>query len=198
MATGRGPIPNRPPRRIVLPRAGRIARVAVLAVVAALIGWLAHSAGTKTVTRTVVQPPAAVYQHTRAGAVAAAEASLVQAETICLRGLERCQSPAAYSLGPDGGGLWSLAYRVKSYTSTAAVIEAWQLGIDAGGGLAPSRLAWGLAYVPVTWTGAWWRQQGQVSQAASGPTPPPDQTSGPEAKAFAGQIARYWRFPGAP
>ena len=131
-------------------------------VLAALIGWLAHSAGTKTVTHTIEQPPATIYQHTQAGAVAAAEANLVQAETSCLQGYERCQSPAAYSLGPDGGGLWSLAYRIKSYTPTAAVIEAWQVGVAAGGkGL--SQLAWQLADVPVTWTGTKWRERGQVS-----------------------------------
>jgi hypothetical protein len=149
------------------------------------------------VTRTIVQPPAAIYQHTRAGAVAAAEASLVQAETSCLRGYERCQSPSSYSLGPDGGGLWSLAYRIKSYTSTAAFIEAWQLQIRAAQ-TGPSTLAWELADVPVTWTGTRWREQGQVSQAASGPTPPADQMSGAEAEAFAGEIAGLRRFAGAP
>ena len=197
MATARGPIPNRPPRRIALPTAGRIARAAALALVAALIGWLAHSPATRTVTRTTVQPPTTIYEHTPAGAVAAAEANLVHAETSCLRGFERCQSPAAYSLGPDGGGLWSLAYRIKSFTPTVAVIEAWQLQIRAAP-LGPSTLAWGVADVPVTWTGTRWRQQGQVSQGASGPTPPADETSGSEATAFAGEIAGFRRFAGAP
>jgi hypothetical protein len=197
VATARGPIPNRPPRQIGLPTAGRIARVAVLALAAGLIGWLAHSPGTTTVTRTVAQPPAAIYQHTPAGAVAAAEASLVQAETSCLRGFERCQSPAAYSLGPDRGGLWSLAYRVKSFTPAVAVIEAWQLQIRAAR-VGLSTLVWELADVPVSWTGTRWQQRGQVSQAVSGPTPPPDQTGAAEAKAFAGEIAGFRRFAGAP
>ena len=161
-----------------------------------LIGWLAHKAGTKTVTHTVQQPPATIYQHTQAGAVAAAQANLVQAETSCLQGYERCQSPAAYSLGPDGGGLWSLAYRIKAYTPTGAVVEAWQLQIRAAR-MGPLTLTWELADVPVTWTGTQWRQEGQVSQAASGPTPPPDQTSGARAAAFVGEIASFWRFPGA-
>lgn len=197
MATARGPIPNRPPRRIALPSAGRIAGVAVLALVAALIGWLAHSPATKTVTRTTVQPPATIYEHTPAGAVAAAEASLVQAETSCLEGLERCQSPAAYSLGPDRGGLWSLAYRVKSFTPTVAMIEAWQVGVAAGGN-GRSQLAWQLADVPVRWTGTEWREDGQVSTNPSGPMPPANGTSGPASETFARQIAGFRRFAGAP
>jgi hypothetical protein len=197
VATARGPIPNRPPRRIALPTAGRIARAAALGLVVALIGWLAHSPGTKTVTRTVVQPPATIDQHTPAGAVAAAEASLVQAETSCLRGYERCQSPASYSLGPDGGGLWSLAYRVKSYAPSAAIIEAWQVGVAAGG-KGRSQLAWQLADVPVRWTGTEWREDGQVSTNPTGPMPPPNGTSGPAAETFAREIASFRRFAGAP
>lgn len=195
MATARGPIPNRPERRITPPVSGRTAGTIALVVLAALIGWLAHTPATKTVTRE--QPPATIYQHTKAGALVAAQANLVQAETSCLRGYERCQSPAAYSLGPDGGGLWSLAYRIKRYTPTRAVVEAWQLQIRAAR-MGPSTLTWELADVPVTWTGGQWRQEGQVSQAASGPTPPPDQTSGARAAAFVGEIASFWRFPGAP
>ena len=107
--------------------------------VAGLIGWAIGNAGgsgttTRTVTHTVTtaMAPSSVYEHTPCGAVAAAEANLVQAETSCVGG-GRCQSPAAYSLGPDGGGLWSLAYRIKSYTADHAVVEAWQLaGIAAG------------------------------------------------------------------
>ena len=126
--------------------------------VAGLIGWAIGNAGgsgttTRTVTHTVTtaMAPSSVYEHTRAGAGATAEANLVQAETSCMGG-GPCQSPAAYSLGPDGGGLWSLAYRIKSYTVDHAVVEAWQLGIAAGG-TGPSELAWQLADVPVTWTG---------------------------------------------
>jgi hypothetical protein len=165
--------------------------------VAGLIGWTIGNAGgsgatTRTVTRTVTtaMTPPNVYQDTQAGAVAAAEANLVQAETSCVGG-GRCQSPAAYSLGPDGGGLWSLAYRIKSYSPQHAVVEAWQLQVSAGGS-APSTLAWELADVPVSWTGSKWSQIGQVSQVATGPTPPADQT------AFARAIAAFWRFPGAP
>jgi hypothetical protein len=197
MATARGPVPNRPERRLALPAGGRRAGMVALVLIATVIGWLAHSAGTRTVTRTVERPPATIYQHTQAGAVAAAQANLVQAETSCLRGYERCQSPAAYSLGPDGGGLWSLAYRIKRYTPTRAVVEAWQLQIRAAR-MGPSTLTWELADVPVTWTGTQWRQEGQVSQVASGPTPPPDQTSGARAEAFMGDIASFWRFAGAP
>jgi hypothetical protein len=197
MVTARGPIPNRHERRLALPAGGRRAGMVALALIAALIGWLAHSPGTKTVTHTIEQPPATIYQHTQAGAVAAAEANLVHAETSCLQGFERCQSPSAYSLGPDGGGLWSLAYRIKAYTPTAAVIEAWQLQIRAAR-IGASTLAWELADVPVTWTGTQWRHQGQVSQAASGPTPPPDQTREARAEAFVANITSFWRFPGAP
>lgn len=195
MATARGPIPNHPERRITPPVSGRTAGTIALVVLAALIGWLAHTAATKTVTRE--QPPATIYQHTQAGAVAAAQANLVQAETSCLQGYERCQSPAAYSLGPDGGGLWSLAYRIKSYTPAAAVIEAWQVGVAAGGeGL--SQLAWQLAAVPVTWTGTKWRERGQVSTNPSGPIPPPNGTSGSASETFAREIANFRRFAGAP
>jgi hypothetical protein len=197
MATARGPIPNRPERRITLPVSGRTAGTIALVLLAGLIGWLLHNPGTKTVARTVEQPPATIYQHTQAGAVAAAQANLVQAETSCLPGYERCQSPAAYSLGPDGGGLWSLAYRIKSYTPATAVVEAWQVGMAAGG-KGPSQLSWQLADVPVTWTGAKWREEGQVSTDPSGPTPSPNQTSGPASDAFARAIASFWRFPGAP
>ena len=197
MAAVRGPIPNRPQRGIALPVRGRTVGTIALALVSALIGWLAHSPGTKTVTHTIEQPPATIYQHTQAGAVAAAEANLVHAETSCLQGFERCQSPAAYSLGPDGGGLWSLAYRIKAYTPATAVVEAWQVGVAAGG-KGPSQLSWQLADVPLTWTGAKWREEGQVSTDPSGPTPPPNQTSGPASDAFARAIASFWRFPGAP
>jgi hypothetical protein len=197
MATARGPIPNRPERRITLPVGGRTAGTIALVVLAALIGWFAHSAGTKTVTHTIEQPPATIYQHTQAGAVAAAQANLMQAETSCLQGYERCQSPAAYSLGPDGGGLWSLAYRIKSYTPTAAVIEAWQVGVAAGG-KGVSQLAWQLADVPVTWTGTKWRERGQVSTNPSGPIPTPNGTSGSASETFAREIANFRRFAGAP
>jgi hypothetical protein len=170
---------------------------------AGLIGWAIGNAGgsgstTRTVTRTVsaVAVPATVQVHTPAGAVAAAQANLAAAERSCLPG-ERCQSPAAYSLGPDGGGLWSLAYRIKGYSSTYAVVEAWQLGIAAGGP-SPSRLSWGLADIPLGWNGSEWRPVGQVSQLAVGPTPPPDGTSGPAAQSFARGISTFWRFPGAP
>ena len=128
MAAARGPIPNRPERGIALPVSGRTVGTIALALVSALIGWLAHSPGTKTVTQTTEQPPATIYQHTQAGAVAAAEANLVHAETSCLQGFERCQSPAAYSLGPDGGGLWSLAYRIKAYTPATAVVRGLASG----------------------------------------------------------------------
>ena len=47
MATARGPIPNRPERRITPPVSGRTAGTIALVVLAALIGWLAHSAGTE-------------------------------------------------------------------------------------------------------------------------------------------------------
>ena len=57
---------------------------------------------------------------------------------------DRCQSPTAYSLGPDGGGLWSLAYRIKSYTPRIMPwYEAWQPSRSAAGGVAArSRWRW--------------------------------------------------------
>jgi len=170
---------------------------------AGLIGWaIGGASGSGTTTRTVthtvttVAAPSSVYEHTRAGAVAATEANLVQAETSCVGG-GPCQSPAAYSLGPDGGGLWSLAYRIKSYSASGAVVEAWQLGIAAGGP-GPSELAWQLADVPETWTGSGWKQVGQVSTNPSGPSPPPNQSTGADSQSFAHVIALFWRFPGAP
>jgi hypothetical protein len=188
---------------------GRRAWTVPLAILIALaaagvIGWAigrgsATNPTSRTVTGTVTIAalPPTVYQHTPQGAVAAAEANLVQAETGCLQGYERCQSPDAYSLRPDGGGVWSLAYRIKSYTPTSAVVEAWQLGI-ASGGPGTSRLGWGLVDVPVSWTGHSWRQLGQVTQLATGPTPPPDQSAGTASQSFARSIASFWRFPGAP
>lgn len=171
--------------------------------VAGMIGWaIGNGGGTGTATRratrtvTVTTAPSSVYDHTPAGAVAAAEANLVQAETSCVGG-GRCQSPAAYSLGPDGGGLWSLAYRIKSYGTSGAVVEAWQLGIAAGGP-GPSELAWQLADVPVTWTGTRWKQVGQVSTNPSGPAPPPTGSSGANSQTFVRAIGQFWRFPGAP
>jgi hypothetical protein len=171
--------------------------------VAGVIGWAIGNAGgsgttTRTVTRTVsaVSVPPTVHEHAPAGAVAAAQASLAAAERSCLPG-ERCQSPAAYSLGPDGGGLWSLAYRIKRYGPTYVVVEAWQLGIAAGGP-SPSRLSWALADIPLGWNGSEWRPVGQVSQLTVGPTPPPDGTPGPASQSFAHGIATFWRFPDAP
>ena len=171
--------------------------------VAGLIGWAIGNAGgsgttTRTMTRTVnsVAVPPTAHEHAPSGAVAAAEASLAAAERSCLPG-ERCQSPAAYSLGPDAGGLWSLAYRLKSYSPSYAVVEAWQLGIAAGG-TGPSELAWQLADVPVTWTGGRWRQVGQVSTNPNGPAPPPNQSTGADSQSFARVIASFGRFPGAP
>jgi hypothetical protein len=182
-------------------RRGRLtAAAAVLALFAAgLVGCaIGNTGGTADTVRTVTVAAAAptVYEHTTAGAVTAAEANLVQAETSCL-GVERCQPPDAYSLAPDGGGLWSLAYRIKTYSPDHAVVEAWQLQIAAGGS-AHSTLAWELADVPVSWTNGEWRESGQVTQAASGPTPPPDQTAGAASRSFAQTIAGFWRFPGAP
>lgn len=193
-----GPYDHEPRRTWPLAAGGLTALL-----LAGLIGWALGNAGgsdttTRTVTRTVssVAVPPTVHEHTPSGAVAAGEASLAAAERSCLPG-ERCQSPAAYSLGPDGGGLWSLAYRVKSYSPTYAVIEAWQLGIAAGGP-SPSRLSWGLADIPLGWSGDGWRPAGQVSQLAVGPTPPADGTSGPAGQSFVREISSFWRFPGAP
>lgn len=185
-------------------RSSTVPLAALVALLSAgAIGWaIGRGGGAGTTTRTVTHSvttlatPPSVQQHTPHGAVAAAEANLVQAETSCVGG-GRCQSPAAYSLGPDGGGLWSLAYRIKSYSPLHAVVEAWQLQISAGGS-APSTLAWELALVTVSWTGSRWTQIGQVSQVAVGPTPPPDETAGAASRWFARTIATFARFPGAP
>ena len=171
--------------------------------VAGLIGWAIGNAGgsgttTRTVTHTVTtaMAPSSVYEHTRAGAVAAAEANLVQAETSCVGG-GPCQSPAAYSLGPDGGGLWSLAYRIKSYTPTTPSSRRGSLGSRRVG---PDRreLAWQLADVPVTWTGTAGRRSVRCPRTRADPHRPRTNQQAANSQSFARVIASFWRFPGAP
>jgi hypothetical protein len=202
-APGRGPIANRPARlQVRWPARGL--GLAVLLAVAVAAGWLLHGSRTVTHTRTVQVPvaPATVYQDTQAGAVAAAEVTLSQADTACAP-IPNCPPAAAYSLGFQGGGVWSLAYRMLSYGPKAATVDAWQLLVDSGtngtGASGGSALVWGTTTMTVDWTGTRWEQRGVSTDSPfGGPTPPSNDTTGAASDAFASEMSAWTRFPGAP
>jgi hypothetical protein len=198
--TAGGPIPNRPERRITLPPGGRAARTVAIALVAVLIGWLAHSPGTKTVTRTMQKPPATIYQDTQAGAVAAVQAYFVQEEQL--------PSTAPFPRNRRGmvAGDWELGWRMLSYTASKAVVEAW--GVEFQGGFGTSGQTWSFTDVPVTRQGGRWIAGGTptswsqghrlVTINPNGATPPADNTQGGEDVAFGRLLWSLRRFPGAP
>jgi hypothetical protein len=196
-----GPIANGP-HALGMPRSWRWFLWLLTVVIAGVIGWLIH--GNRTVSHTVTQlaPNATVNQDTHAGLVAAAQQSFAREATACLPG-EHCPPTNAWPLGPDGGGEWSLGYKIISYTANAATVEAWQLLINSGtggsGSPPASSLSWGTTRITLTWTGAHWKQTGASLQSPNtGPVPPPDGTTGAPSFAFQSQMSTWMRFPAAP
>jgi hypothetical protein len=200
MATARGPIPNRPNRRTALSPGGRRAGAIVMALIAALIGWLAHSPGTKTVTRTVEQPPATIYEDTPAGAVAAVQVFYAQTA-------QQQSPPPAPVNGP--GKLtegWQLGWRMNSYTAAKAMVETW--GVVLEGGFGTSGQTWVFNDVPVTWQGgrwlagapptSWSHGRRLVTGFSTGATPPADNTHGYRDVTFGRLLWSLRRFPDAP
>lgn len=182
----RGPVPNRPTRSVASRRGGQAVGVLVIALLAALAGWLAHSPSTRTVTRTVVQPPATVHQHTPAGAVAAAAVALNQAAS-----------------GPPHNGhgelnySGDLLYRVKAYSPDSAVIETWHFAIAAGNPLGVIT-NWSLTDVRAAWDRTEWRADGRTQTDVADATPPANGTTGAASRAFGALLSDFRRFPGAP
>jgi hypothetical protein len=200
MATAGGPIPNRPERRIAVPTGGRAARTVALALIAALIGWLVHTNGTETVTRTVQKPPATIYQDTRAGAIAAVQTYFSQAER------QQPAPPAPRNRPGETGGEWQLGWRMQSYTSSEATVQTW--GVAFEGGYGTSGQTWAFNDVPVTWQGgrwvagepptSWSDGRRLVTIDPHGAMPPTDNTQGAEDAAFGRLLWSLRRFPGAP
>lgn len=186
--SGRGPIPNRPAHSGVSRRGGLAAGALVIAVVAGLIGWLAHThtPGTRTVTRTVQQSPASIHQDTRAGALAAVASALNGAAS-----------------GPPHSGhgelnySGDLLYRIKQYSSNAALIETWHFAIAAGNRLGVIS-DWSLTDVRAKWDGTEWRANGRMQTAVADATPPANGTTGQASRSFGALLSDFRRFPGAP
>ncbi len=202
-ARARGPVPNRPARAQVGWRT-RGPGLAALIAVAVAAGWLLH--GTRTVTRTrtvtVLAAPATVFQDTRAGAVAAAEVTLTQAATACVPNVH-CPPADDYPLGGNSGDMWSLGYRFSSYTARSATLDVWQVEVDSGtSGSGPSggsSLSWGTTTMTLYWNGSRWEPRvAELYSPFSGPTPPPNNTTGAASYAFASEMSAWTRFPGAP
>ncbi|MGA2014739.1 MAG: hypothetical protein ABSH51_30015 [Solirubrobacteraceae bacterium] len=200
MATARGPIPNRPDRRIALSVGGRRAGAIVMALIAALIGWIAHTPGTKTVTHTIKQAPATIHQDTPAGAVAAVQAFFA-------RTAEQQAPPPAPRNGPGKvTESWQLGWRMTSYTPLKATVETW--GVVLEGGFGTSGQSWLFNDVPLTWQGGRWVAGGPptswskgrrlVTVSSAGATPPADSSRGGEDVAFGRLLSSLRRFPGAP
>jgi hypothetical protein len=182
----RGPIPNRPTRSVASRRGGQAVGVLVIAVLAALIGWLAHTPGTRTVTRTVEQPPATIHQDTSTGALAAVAVALNEAAS-----------------GPPHSGRGELnysgdlLYRIKQYSSSSALIETWHFAIAAGNPLGVIS-DWSLTDVRAEWDGAEWRANGRMQTAVADATPPANGTTGQASRSFGALLSDFRRFPGAP
>lgn len=191
MSAARGPIPNRPTRAIPVRPGGRAAATLILLVLAALIGWLVHSPGTKTVARTIALSPATIYQHTPAGAVAAAQSYLAA--------LAAAPTPAGSPFPPNGPGRtagdWSLGWRMKAYSSAAATVETW--GVEFQAGFGTTGVTWALRDVEVRWSGREWQQTGNVLIAPCC-SPPPDGAAGAPDRTFGELLSSLRRFPGAP
>jgi hypothetical protein len=197
-AGARGPVLDRPARLRVRWWARWLGLAALLAAAVAA-GWLLHGSSR---TIKVQAAPATVYQHTQAGAVAAAEVALTQADTAC-GPVPHCPPASAYSLGFDGGGQWSLGYRILSYTPSSATVDAWQVLVDSGTGGSGSPLAsalsWGTTTMMIVWTGARWEQRGASTESPfGGPIPPPNDTTGNASYAFQSEISAWTRFPVSP
>lgn len=182
----RGPIPNRPARSVASRSGARAVGVLLIAVLAALIGWLVHTPGTRTVTRTVKQQPATVHQDTPAGALAAVAAALNGAAS-----------------GPPHSGhgelnySGDLLYRIKQYSPSSAVIETWHFAIAAGNPLGVIS-DWSLTDVRARWDGTQWRANGRLQTVVADATPPANGTTGQASRSFGALLSDFRRFPGAP
>lgn len=196
----RGPIPNRPERRLTPPARTRTAVTVALVLIAAVIGWLIRGPSTKTVTRTVQQPPATINQDTPAGAVAAVQVFFAKTE--------RQQSPPPAPVNRPGklASEWQLGWRMKSFTTSKAVVETW--GVALQGGFGKSGQTWLFNDVPVFWQGgrwvagspptSWSAGRRLTTVISRGATPPADNTPGPADTAFGQLLWSLKRFPGAP
>jgi hypothetical protein len=200
MATARGPIPNHPERRIAVPAGSRAAGTIALALIAALIGWLVHTPGTETVTRTVPNLPATIYQDTPAGAIAAVQTYFSQTEQ------QQPLPPAPPNRPGKMGEEWQLRWRMQSYTPSKALVQTW--GVAFEGGFGSSGQTWAFNDVPVSWQGGRWFAGEPPTSWSNGrrlvtidphsATPPADNTQGAEDAAFGRLLWTLRRFPSAP
>jgi hypothetical protein len=187
------PVPNRPPG-LAVPRPPRrlgwlLALLAVLA--AGVLGWVLHGSRTVTRTRLVAQPPATIYQHTPAGAVAAVQGALAQIGS-------RPPIRPARGTTPGPGQVnstWHLLYRVISYSPAQAVIQTWSFSLAAGYGYTAQD--WSLNDTGVTWRDGRWVSDRQPTTVADA-TPPAMNTTGTRDQSFGALLSRFRRFPGAP
>jgi hypothetical protein len=174
--------------------------------VAGLIGWAIGNAGgsgttTRTVTHTVTiaTAPSSVYQDTQAGAVAGAEAYLASAALVMCPG---CR-PAEWSQPGSIFQVWQLAYRIRSYSPSDAVVRTWGVTVDetrgSAGALATPAVSWSFTDTAVHWTGERWQGTGQTLNVNAGSASPPRGNAGsPQGLAFAQSLIGFSRFPGAP
>lgn len=187
------PVPNRRPG-LAVPRPPRrlgwiLALLAVLA--AGVLGWVLHGSRTVTRTRLIPQPPASVYQHTPAGAVAAVQAVLAQ-----IGGRPPVRPARGTTPGPGQVNTnWNLLYRVKRYTPAQAVIQTWAFSLAVGYGY--TLQDWSFTDTSVKWRGGRWILDGQPTIVAEG-APPPMNTTGARDQLFGALLSRFRRFPGAP
>lgn len=191
MSATRGPIPNRPARAAASWARGRTAATLILLVTAASIGWLAHSPGTKTVTRTIAPPLPTIYEHSPAGAVAVAQGYFAAQAAA--------PTPARSPFPADGPGRtagdWSLGWRMKAYSPAAATVETW--GVEFQAGFGTTGVTWALRDVDVHWSGREWQQTGNVLITPCC-SPPPDGAAGARDRIFGQLLSSLRRFPGAP
>ena len=169
--------------------------------IAGVIGWAIGNAGggssstTRTVTHTVTtaMAPSSVSEHTPAGAVAAAEANLVQAETSCVAG-DRASPPRRTRSVPTAA---ACGHSPTGSRATARLMRSSRRGSSGSrqADPAPSQLAWELADVPVIWNGSRWTQSGQVTQLAADPHRLRTRSTGAASESFAQAIARLPEVP---
>jgi hypothetical protein len=168
--------------------------------VAGLIGWaIGSGSGTESATRTVthaltaVTAPTSVYEHTSAGAVAAAQAFLYERAITPETGPLAVTNPRAGQVS----GVWHLLYRVKSYSPQTATIRTY--GLDLSYGYGSASLTWGFTDVDVQWSDARWAVMSDpLTIVPEGATPPTNGTTGPADLAFGELLYAFRRFPGAP
>jgi hypothetical protein len=173
---------------------------------AGLIGWALGNAGgsratTRTVTRTVttVMAPSSIHEHTQAGAVAGAEAYLANAALVMCPGC----GPAEWSHPGSVFQVWQLAYQIRSYSASDAVVRTWGVTVDetrgSGGALATPAVSWSFTDTAVHWSADRWQGTGQTLNVNAGSASPPGGNAGsPTGLAFAQSLDGFSRFPGAP